>query len=97
MKKCLLSLILSVIIVTALMPSVVNSADSALTSVTYEKLSHEAKNCISENLTLPESVGENSVSWSSSNASVISNTGVVTRPESAPEEVILTATSGEKS
>lgn len=43
-------------------------------------------------LELPATIGEVTVTWASSNADVISETGVVTLPESGTETVTLTAT-----
>ena len=45
-----------------------------------------------QNLTLDSSVNGCSVVWSSSNQTLVSNTGAITLPETAKEEVTLTAT-----
>lgn len=97
MKKRLLALILSVAIILALATPFAYAEGSALVSVTYENISNEAKDCISTDLSLPETAGEEAITWKSSNSSVISNKGIVTRPESEPAEVALTATSGSES
>jgi uncharacterized protein YdeI (BOF family) len=65
--------------------------DEALNTVAVTYASGDSQNSVTENLILPESIGEISITWTSGNPDVISNAGVVTRPES-DTEVTLTAT-----
>ncbi len=65
--------------------------DEAVNTVAITYASGDSQNSVTKNLTLPQSIGEVTVTWASGNTSVISNTGVVTRPES-DTEVTLTAT-----
>ncbi len=90
MKKRLISVILSVMMIVALLPSfsAVAAFSISASAVSYEMLSKEARNCISKDLTLPENI-----TWKSSNPSVISNDGKVNRTEKT-EEVTLTASAG---
>ncbi|MBE5871636.1 MAG: hypothetical protein E7294_10305 [Lachnospiraceae bacterium] len=76
-----------------------------ITAEYEEKILNAVKNevdlgdlsAVKENLSLPATVGDYSITWESSDTAVISNTGEVTRPE-ADKEVVLTATiaKGEK-
>ena len=65
--------------------------DEALSTVAVTYASGDSEDSVTGNLILPESIGEISISWTSGNPSVISNAGVVTRPEE-DTEVTLTAT-----
>ncbi|MDR0759400.1 MAG: LamG domain-containing protein [Treponema sp.] len=47
---------------------------------------------VTGDLTLPASAGEVAIGWSSSNTGVITNTGVVTRPESGQSDATVTLT-----
>ena len=93
MKKRLLALIISAVMLAALIPSYAYAANSAL-EISSDSLSDEARNFVSKDLTLPETVGEETVSWTSSNPAVISADGKVTRPEQSPQKVTLTAKAG---
>ncbi|AUD63951.1 hypothetical protein BK010_10255 [Tenericutes bacterium MO-XQ] len=65
--------------------------DAAIDTVGITYASGDSQNSVTENLILPESIGEVSVSWASGNPDVITNAGVVTRPEE-DTQVTLTAT-----
>jgi predicted extracellular nuclease len=65
--------------------------DAAINTVGITYASGDSQDSVTENLILPESIGEISVSWASGNPDVITNAGVVTRPET-DTEVTLTAT-----
>ena len=97
MKKRLISLFISLIMTIAVMPSAFGADSTALSLLTYEMLSPQSPDCISENLTLPEEIGGVSLTWTSSDASVISTSGVVTPCESEEKSVTLTVTANEKS
>ena len=94
MKKSLTALIIISAILITMVPSFAYGAETFL-DISYDMLSREAGKCISTDLALPKTVGEASVTWSSSNTAVIDNTGKVTRPQDAPSTVTLTATVGE--
>ena len=91
MKK-IISLALSLIMLLAVLPSAMAAESNALSLLNYEMISPQAPDCISENLKLPDEIGGEELTWTSSDTSVISTSGIVTRPESEPEEVTLTAT-----
>ena len=82
--------------IIACLPSVMAADNAVLLLISYEMLSPQAPDCISKNLNLPEEISGVSVSWESSDEAVVSNTGIVTRPESEPEEVTLTASAGDE-
>jgi predicted extracellular nuclease len=65
--------------------------DAAIDTVGITYASGDSQDSVTGNLILPESIGEVSVSWTSGNPDVITNAGVVTRPET-DTEVTLTAT-----
>ncbi len=64
--------------------------DEALNTVAITYGSGDSQDSVTKNLTLPQSIGEVNVTWTSGNPSVITNAGVVTRPET-DTEVTLTA------
>jgi len=65
--------------------------DEALNTVAITYGSGDTQDSVTKNLVLPESIGEISISWTSGNPDVITNAGVVVRPEE-DTEVTLTAT-----
>ncbi len=97
MRKILLSIIVILIMITAVIPSAIGADSTALSLLTYEMLSPQSPDCISENLNLPEEIGGVSLTWKSSDASVISTSGVVTRHESEEKAVTLTVTANGES
>lgn len=58
--------------------------------------SSESHDCISENLTLPDEIGGEKITWASSDTSVLKNDGTVIRYEGEEKNVTLTATAGGK-
>jgi len=83
--------ILTSVVLVACGDSDQDLVDEALNTVAVTYASGDSQNSVTENLILPESIGEISISWTSGNPSVITNAGVVTRPED-DTEVTLTAT-----
>ncbi|MFA7422372.1 MAG: immunoglobulin-like domain-containing protein, partial [Acholeplasmataceae bacterium] len=65
--------------------------DEALNTVAITYGSGDKQDSVTKNLTLPQTIGEVTVTWTSGNPNVITNAGVVTRPEE-DTEVTLTAT-----
>jgi predicted extracellular nuclease len=65
--------------------------DEALNTVAITYGSGDTQDSVTKNLTLPQTIGEVTVTWTSGNPDVITNAGVVTRPEE-DTEVTLTAT-----
>jgi len=65
--------------------------DDALDAVSLVYASGDSATSVTQNLTLPTTVGDVQISWASNNTTVVSNTGVVTR-QTADTNVILTAT-----
>jgi len=65
--------------------------DEALTSVDLVFASGDSATSVTQNLTLPTTVGDVEITWASGNTGVISNAGVVTR-QTADTNVTLTAT-----
>ncbi len=67
------------------------AVEAALDQVALVYGQGDSASSVTRNLTLPTALGEITISWASSNAAVISNAGVVTRPN-ADTVVTLTAT-----
>lgn len=70
-------------------------AEAAIEKVSIGYQSGDSVSNVTKNLILPTSVnasGDVSISWSSNNTSVISNSGAVTRPSGSDTVVVLTAT-----
>ncbi len=65
--------------------------DEALDSVSLVFASGDSATSVTQNLTLPTTVGDVQITWVSDNTAVISNAGVVTR-QTADTNVVLTAT-----
>jgi len=68
-----------------------DAVEAALDQVALVFAEGDSASNVTRNLTLPTALGEIVISWVSSNAAVVSNAGVVTRPE-ADTVVSLTAT-----
>jgi predicted extracellular nuclease len=84
-------MVLSAVVLVACGDTDQDLVDQALETVAVTFSSGDTQDSVTKNLILPETIGDITVSWSSSNTAVISNAGVVTRPE-ADTEVTLTAT-----
>lgn len=70
----------------------VDNATVTLTSnITFEN-SGDRLNSVTGNINLPEKEGDVTITWTSENPSVISNTGIVVRPDGDDVQVKLTAT-----
>ncbi|MCF7930994.1 MAG: lamin tail domain-containing protein, partial [Acholeplasmataceae bacterium] len=65
--------------------------DEALDSVSLVFATGDSATSVTQNLTLPTTVGDVQITWVSDNTAVISNAGVVTR-QTADTDVVLTAT-----
>lgn len=68
-----------------------DAVEAALGQVALVFAEGDSASSVTRNLTLPTAVGEIVISWASSNAAVVTNAGVVSRPE-ANTVVSLTAT-----
>ena len=68
-----------------------DAVEAALDQVALVFAEGDSASNVTRNLTLPSALGEIVISWVSSNAAVVSNAGVITRPE-ADTVVSLTAT-----
>ncbi len=70
-----------------------SEVESVKTSLTYKLIlnGNADKSHVVSNLYLPTNLSDVKISWNSSNASIVSNTGAVTRNNSSDKEVILTA------
>lgn len=68
-----------------------DTVDAALEQVALVFGEGDSLSSVTRNLTLPTAVGEVTITWASSNAAVVSNTGAVVRPN-ADTVVSLTAT-----
>lgn len=94
-KKAIFTLVMVVVAAMALVACNQKSdqeyVDEVLDSVSVTFQSGDSALSVTKNLTLPTSLGEVTISWSSSKPSVISNAGVVTRANQN-EAVTLTAT-----
>ena len=88
MKK-LLSLFVCACMVLGFM-AIPALAQADYTDLIEECLTTEVKSAITKNLTLPSTWDGFPIEWESSNTAVISNKGVVTRPD-ADTQVTLTA------
>ncbi len=93
MKK-LLSVFLCLTIVLSmagLTVSATATAQEVADSISVDLITTETANLITKDLTLPTEIGGFGVTWES-NSNAITNAGVVTRHQTASQEVILTAT-----
>ena len=95
MKK-LLSILLCVAMMLSMASFTAFAADAQTVadSISVDTITTETANLITNNLTLPTEIDGQSVTWASSDASVISNTGVVTRHATEEKAVTLTANVG---
>ncbi|MCR3906135.1 MAG: lamin tail domain-containing protein [Tenericutes bacterium] len=94
LRKSLLSLLVAVLLTFTLIACGDNDADlveEALDSLAIVFASGDDADNVTRNLNLPTTVGDVTITWSSSNPTVVSNAGVVTR-QFTDVTVTLTAT-----
>lgn len=89
MKK-LISILTVFVLCAAFFPHI-TFAETVPDTLTAEQLTNDLPNLVTKNLTLPTVVGETAIEWVSSDPSVISATGIVTRDTFEEKTVTLTA------
>lgn len=95
-KKIAAELLIAVLCLMAVPVSPAVAADGILTGLTAEMLTDECSGSITKDLTLPDAYQGHAVSWSSSDAAVISAAGTVTRDRNVNQTVTLRAAAGDE-
>ncbi len=95
MKKFIsIILCLAMVFSMASFTAFAENAQTVADAISVDTITTETANLITKNLTLPTEIDGQSVTWASSDASVITNDGKVTRHATEEKAVTLTATVG---